>query len=247
MKYIFKDFDIELARQITNNSLNGEIFIRDNNGDMKLARIICFDFMEEGGEIIALARENNFREKAFNFNSNGQCVQDHNKKIILKIPEYCTFRDGDVISFNGDNNVAILKSIDYKNNSHSDYVTYFYSNDNIYYDTGNWALDKIRKANATEIMHLYKKLEKSSHQNVDFLKEKVKTALAISNAKEYDNIGSNVENNISRKDMVLAVLSGLCANQNYVNLYEQPTNMSELVKKAFEITDEYIKSKENGK
>lgn len=247
MKYIFKDFDIELARQITNNSLNGEIFIRDNNGDMKLARIICFDFMEEGGEIIALARENNFREKAFNFNSNGQCVQDHNKKIILKIPEYCTFRDGDVISFNGDNNVAILKSIDYKNNSHSDYVTYFYSNDNIYYDTGNWSLDKIRKANVTEMMHLYKKLETSSHQNAVFLKEKVKSALAVKNEKECDSPVKNADNNLSRKDIALAILSGLCAHSNYVNLYEQATNMSKLIDKAFEITDEYIRSKENGK
>lgn len=92
-KYVRVPFDIEMAKKITNGEVEGKVVTR-NDGN---ARIICWD--AEGDQpIIALIK---FHDKEYphSFYQNGSlhygdCL---NGELMLEIPEYMTFKDGDVV------------------------------------------------------------------------------------------------------------------------------------------------------
>lgn len=117
-KMIRVPFDVELAKKITNNEVEGRIF--DNNDN--IYRIICFDLLDDKGKVIGLRKNDNYTERAFTFNDNGFCVQNPSRKLFIEIPEYMTFKDGDVLSYDG--GTFILKRIDGKDRA--EYYANFY-------------------------------------------------------------------------------------------------------------------------
>lgn len=92
-KYVRVPFEVELAKKITEKSVVGRIVT--NFG--KEVRIICFNMLNEKAPIIGLRRDDNFNETALSFNVRGYCVQNTDCYLILELPEYMTFKDGDVI------------------------------------------------------------------------------------------------------------------------------------------------------
>lgn len=96
-------FDIELAKKITNGEVNGRIVTR--NG--KNVRIVCFDRKSESNRYPILALiESNKGETSYEFNSKGYTNfngLETNFDLFLEIPEYKTFKEGDLIAYeNGD-------------------------------------------------------------------------------------------------------------------------------------------------
>lgn len=92
-KYVKVPFEVELANKIKNCEVEGRII--DNDGNYY--RLVCFDLADDKGKIIGLRKNNNYTETALTFNDNGYCVQHPSRNLMLEIPEYMTFKDGDVL------------------------------------------------------------------------------------------------------------------------------------------------------
>lgn len=92
-KMVKVPFNIELAKQITNGEKEGRIVDNDENH----YRIVCFDLADDKGKIIGLRKNNNYTETALTFNDNGCCVQHPSRNLMLEVPEYTTFKDGDIL------------------------------------------------------------------------------------------------------------------------------------------------------
>lgn len=113
-KLVRVPFEVELAKEITNGTKEGRIVTR--GGDE--ARIVCWDYKSMSGDypILALINQGKQEEpipysKEGQYNVYGYFSEDC-LDLMLKIPEYLTFKDGDVISYEG--GTLILKKIDGK-------------------------------------------------------------------------------------------------------------------------------------
>lgn len=120
-KIIKMPFDIELAKKITEKSVKGRIVTRDGRN----ARIACWNYKSLSGEYPLLVLiENGIFEAQELYTLNGKeksfieeaCDSD----LMLEIPEYLTFKDGDIIYAEVDNGggdhwkwLSIVKDIDY--------------------------------------------------------------------------------------------------------------------------------------
>lgn len=93
-KLVKVPFEVELAKKIANGEVDGRI-VTDNGN---VVRIVCFDMLDDKGRIIGLRKDDNYKEIALTFNDSGYCVQNPSRKLMLEIPEYMTFKDGDVLS-----------------------------------------------------------------------------------------------------------------------------------------------------
>lgn len=92
-KYVRVPFEVELAKKITDKSVDGRIVT--NLG--KEVRIVCFDMLNEKYPIVGLRKDDNYTETALSFNLKGQCLQIlEDNDLFLEVPEYMTFKDGDL-------------------------------------------------------------------------------------------------------------------------------------------------------
>lgn len=92
-KLVKVPFEVELAKKIANGEVDGRI-VTDNGN---VVRIVCFDMLDDKGRIIGLRKDDNYKEIALTFNDSGYCVQNPSRKLMLEIPEYMTFKDGDIL------------------------------------------------------------------------------------------------------------------------------------------------------
>lgn len=107
-KLVKVPFDIELAKKITEKQVEGRVVDNYN----KTYRVACFDLADDKGSIIGLREEDNHRETLLLFNNEGVCVHNPTRKLMLEIPEYMTFKDGDILSY--ESGTFILKQFDGK-------------------------------------------------------------------------------------------------------------------------------------
>lgn len=103
-KYVRVPFEVNLAKEISNGTKEGKVVTRDDGN----ARIICWD--AEGDQpIIALIKYHD-KEYPHSFCMNG-LLQDGdclNGDLMLEIPEYMTFKDGDVLYVGTENNNNLI-------------------------------------------------------------------------------------------------------------------------------------------
>ena len=173
-KLVIVPFDFEMAKKIASKEIEGRIVTRDGRS----ARIICWDKIDNKNyHIVALVKDNKGLEHSYFYTDNGKytTITDiSNSDLMLEIPEYRTFKDGDIIAcgWEGQNEgsawVSIVKSIRVlKNDIHtSDYVFLMLkSNNNTagklvfegYTTSGEW----IRKATESEKQKLIDALKAS--------------------------------------------------------------------------------------
>ena len=82
-------FDLELAKKISNGEVKGRIVTRDGRS----VRIVCWD-RKGVNPIVALVEQQNGEEVSY-YPMNGSWKTD--KDLMLEVPEYVMFKDGDVI------------------------------------------------------------------------------------------------------------------------------------------------------
>lgn len=94
-------FDLELAKKITDKEIESRIVTRDGRN----ARILCFD--ANGRFPIVALIDGEDGEMPVSYTSNGLYQINETPKLgcdlLLEIPEYMTFKDGDVIYCEVDN------------------------------------------------------------------------------------------------------------------------------------------------
>lgn len=94
-KLVRVPFDIELAKKITNNEVDGKIVTRDG----RCVRIVCWDMKSEDS-IVALM-QGEFTENVRSYTADGLFISKYENPgdLMLEIPEYMTFKDGVLIAY----------------------------------------------------------------------------------------------------------------------------------------------------
>lgn len=177
-KYVRVPFDIEMAKKITNGKVEGRVVTRDDGN----ARIICWD--AEGDQPIIALIQYHDKEYPHSFCLNG-LLQDGdclNGDLMLEIPEYMTFKDGDIatLGWKYDDGefcewITILKSVeaDEINLFTEDYVTFCLKCDEenyfpIYFDCTSDSAKWIRKPTKQEKQTLIDALKASKEPEAKY-------------------------------------------------------------------------------
>lgn len=148
-KYVRIPFDVELAKKITSGEVEGKVVTRDGRS----VRIICWD-RKGVNPIVALIEQQNGEEVSY-YPKNGSW-----ETIMLEVPEYMTFKDGDIVAF-GENNdhVGIFKSLNLKEKTFSSYAT-LTSKSLVFYEPA-WRLINIHIATKEQRQRMIKDLKSS--------------------------------------------------------------------------------------
>lgn len=98
-KMIRVPFEVELAKKITEKSVDGKIVTRDGRS----ARVICWDFRNIQNIVSAISQEDGGENVSYNFHDGTCCLSSKcDEDLFIEIPEYMTFKDGDVlVSYEG--------------------------------------------------------------------------------------------------------------------------------------------------
>lgn len=88
-------FDVEMAKKITNGEVEGRVVTRDGRS----ARVVCWDKKSDSIYNIVGLIDGNIMEIMLTYTTNGYEVQEEerNNDLMLEIPEYMTFKDGDIL------------------------------------------------------------------------------------------------------------------------------------------------------
>lgn len=166
-------FEVELAKKIQNGECDGRIVTRSNDS----VRIICWDkkgFIKETTfPIVALRTcgENENYEQIQAYNDKGYANYqglETGIDLFLEIPEYMTFKDGDVIAF-GTGSVGIFKKANLAIKNFILYVAL--CGDKLFLYEENWALKNSRLATEEEKQKLIDALKESTEpQATEYLK-----------------------------------------------------------------------------
>lgn len=122
-KMIRVPFEEEMAKRIQNNECEGRIVTRGGYN----ARIICWDKKSDCYYNIVALIDCVGTEKISSYNKNGYVItgKEEYDDLFLEIPEYMTFKDGDLLTYWPNDNrwcIFIYKSRD--KDVLSNYVTY---------------------------------------------------------------------------------------------------------------------------
>lgn len=191
-KYITIPFNVERARSITSGVEPGKIVTRDG----KEVRIVCFDVKNDKYPIIGLVKEGD-KEAPETFKKNGiytpaekECEYD----LFLSVPEWTTFKDGDVVTMGwGDSEryciwISIIKNISkFEGIETASYVSLCLSGDEksifpLMFDDFQACAQWARKSTEIEIKELIEAIKGSKDPRA---KECLKK-LGIEEKKEFD-------------------------------------------------------------
>lgn len=182
-KYIQVPFDVEMAKRISNGEVDGKIVTR--NG--KSVRIVCWDLKSIKKDYSILAIVNNEREEnplVCTINGLFDIEAESKNDLILEIPEYMTFKDGDVVVT--DNIIVVIrnpKMDDLNGFCFRLYVAYNFKEKSLFYCADFINQESARLATEEEKQIFIEKL-KSSKQPKD--KEYLKRFFGIEEKKEYE-------------------------------------------------------------
>ena len=114
-KYIKVPFDVEMAKKVTEKSVEGRIVTRCGF----TARVICWDRFGRDNPLVVLLN-NEKDEVVICYNNDGVFSTEKKEDgldLMLEIPEYTTFKDGDIIAYDDCDAMAIIKAEFFKNDS----------------------------------------------------------------------------------------------------------------------------------
>lgn len=103
-KYVRAPFNLELAKEITNGTKEGRIVTRGGES----IRILCFDRKTDMYPIISLVDVKNQESVEFHDLNGRWGDEEDDLDIMLEIPEYMTFKDGDVIAYDNVKDVFFI-------------------------------------------------------------------------------------------------------------------------------------------
>lgn len=200
-KLVKVPFDVEMAKKIINKEVEGKIVTRDG----KSVRVICLDKknVDKSYSILALI-DNDKEEVIQSYNNNGlytyfECKQD----LMLEIPEYLTFKEGDVLKFSNRYCfwISIIKDIELEDGEYStdDYAVLMlggeYICDEFELDTFSDDITSVEKPTEEEKQRLIEALKASEEPKA---KEYLKRFFGI----EHSN-SSKIEKELKPFDKVL--------------------------------------------
>lgn len=180
-KLVIVPFDLELSKEITNGEVEGRIITRVGNS----VRILCYDVIGDKYNICGLVNSGESEEPEV-FTEKGLLYdgQTDDLDLMLEIPEYLTFKIGDVITFGNKEDrlsIGIFMKRDI-NTSHICFVTLSYLG-NLSFNDAGLTYNNARLATEEEKQKLIDALISSKHPEA---KEYCKTFFGIGKEKGYE-------------------------------------------------------------
>lgn len=156
-RFVRVPFDLQLAKEITNGTKEGRI-VTSKGYD---SRIITFDAKGDYNIIALISYEGSEYPVAYTNKGLADAGSETVADLFIEIPEYMTFKDGDVIAFGRENTyIGLFKSYFDCNKSHSDYVTLTHKN-KLFFDDDDWDCNNARFATEEEKQKLIDALKQS--------------------------------------------------------------------------------------
>ena len=165
-------FEVEKAKKIQAGELPGKIVTHDGRN----ARIVCWDRKtEQKYKIVSLSDTGKFEFVSYN-DETGKSDSSTENKLVLQVPEWTQFKDGDVLACEVDNGggeyykwFSILKGeveLMFDNINFNSYVSYdhetSYNSGELTYDEHTDNIDTIRLATEEEKQQLIDALKQST-------------------------------------------------------------------------------------
>lgn len=184
-KFVRMPFDVELAKKITNGEVKGRVLRKIDKANV---RIVCFDQKYEGDYLLSCLVLLKTGEGFSAYKKNGKCLSDERDDydLMLEVPEYMTFKDGDIIAYDDNDSIVILKGEPIINDdgftSFNFYVDMYKNDLNFYTKKVSLCVNGARKATPEEIEKLKDRLLKDDRQEA---KECLKKFFGIEQKQEY--------------------------------------------------------------
>lgn len=180
-KLVIVPFDLELSKEITNGEAEGRIITRVGNS----VRILCYDVIGNKYKICGLINSEGSEEPEV-FTEKGLLYEGHTDDLdlMLEIPEYLSFKDGDVITF-GNKKDSLSTGIFRKRDSKTSHTCYVILSDlgNLSFHDKGRTYNNARLATEEEKQKLIDALISSKHPEA---KEYCKTFFGIGKKKGYE-------------------------------------------------------------
>lgn len=180
-KLVIVPFDLELSKEITNGEVEGRIITRVGNS----VRILCYDVIGNKYKICGLVHYGKSEEpEAFTEKGLFYENQTDDLDLMIEIPEYLSFKDGDIITFGNEKDclaTGIFRKRDSKT-SHECYVILGYQGNLSFHDKGR-TYNNARLATEEEKQKLIDALLSSKYPEA---KEYCKTFFGIEKKKGYE-------------------------------------------------------------
>lgn len=183
-KLVRVPFEVGMAKKITNGEIEGKIVTRSG----KNVRIVCFDKKSVLNRYPILALiESDEGETSYQFNYKGYTnfVGLETKfDLLFEVPEYITFRDGDVISF-GNTEDSLSVGIFHENKSEATHECYVIITkfEYLVFEANALTYNNARFATEEEKQKLINALKASDEQQA---KDCLKRFFGIEEKKEYE-------------------------------------------------------------
>lgn len=192
-KFIKVPFDVEMAKRIQNKECEGRIATKKDYH----IRVVCWD-RKGPTPIIGLIDIGDGSESIEHYYSNGVSLHKHDEEngwnLMLEIPEYMTFKDGDIVKLSNDTYtwLSIIKDIDLSDDGKggllyftNDYVSMLINDGDgsIDIDTYSDAGQKVESATEEEKQKLIDAMKANESPKA---KEYLKRFLGIEEKKEYE-------------------------------------------------------------
>ncbi|WP_289091141.1 hypothetical protein [uncultured Bacteroides sp.] len=191
-KYIKVPFDVEMAKKITEKSVEGRIVTRCGF----TARVICWDRFGRDNPLVVLFN-NKKDEVVVCYNNDGVFStekKENSLDLMLEIPEYMAFKDGDIVKLSNDTYtwLSIIKDIDLSDDGKggllyftNDYVSMLINDGDgsIDIDTYSDAGQKVERATEEEKQKLIDVMKANESPKA---KEYLKRFFGIEEKKEYE-------------------------------------------------------------
>lgn len=180
-KLVRVPFEVGMAKKITSGEVSGRVVTRDGRS----ARIICWD---RKGKFPIIALIDNGDDEVYQYYYADGIIEHRinlGSDLMLEIPEYTMFKDGDVIAFgNCDDalNIAIFEKRRAETN-HKGYVSLGYYSGSLTYDYNGFTLNNARFATEEEKQKLIDALKADREPKA---KEYLKRFFGIEQKQEYE-------------------------------------------------------------
>lgn len=165
MRFVRVPFDVEMAKRISNGEVEGKIVTRDGRN----VRVVCWD--ARGDQCILALLAGKSKDDVGAYPNDGRIFMEGESPadLMLEIPEYMTFKDGDVVKQSNEAYtwLSIIKNVKFcadEGTYHTDdYVSLLINDgDSIpSFDTQSSAAEKIEKATEEEKQKLIDPLRES--------------------------------------------------------------------------------------
>lgn len=189
-KYVKVPFDVEMAKRISDGEVDGKIITRDGRN----VRVVCWDARGDLCILALLAGKS--KDDVGAYPNDGRIFMEGESPadLMLEVPEYMTYRDGDIVKLSNDTYtwLSIIKDIDLSDDGKggllyftNDYVSMLINDGDgsIDIDTYSDAGQKVEWATEEEKQKLIGAMKANESPKA---KEYLKRFFGIEEKKEYE-------------------------------------------------------------